>query len=274
MRLPVDQLEATNPNGLATNQLDIENARLRSAWRIYADANWSFPPHEHVHWEFIYFVRGSGRIDIPHATLRPKAYDLVIYPPGMVHSEWSSQVDPEVTLCFVVEIPGDPPTNERLVLPDRTGEIGWLCERIVSEFEAHRRTPLANCYARALLYLVAREWASGVPMRDDPVERAVRYLDSNYCRPIDLALLADVAHVSKSHLVHCFDAKLGTSPMRYLLRVRIEAAKRLLSGGHAQVKEVARQVGFTDPLYFSRAFARQTGTSPTEFRQRSDGETE
>lgn len=268
--LPAEHLESKRQDEVPRHQLEIDRAQLRSAWRIHADANWSFPPHEHEHWEFIYFVRGSGQIDVPHATLRPRAYNLVVYPPGMRHSEQSSNIDPEVTLCFVVEIPGETAVGERLVLPDRTGEMGWLCERIVAEFEAHRRSPLANCYTRALLHLVDREWRAGVPTRDDPVDRAVRYVHSSYSQPIDLTQLADVAHVSRSHLVHCFGARVGMSPLRYVRQVRIEAAKRLLAGGTLSVKEVARQVGFTDPLYFSRAFARHTGVSPTAFRRQAN----
>jgi AraC family transcriptional regulator, arabinose operon regulatory protein len=60
---------------------------------------------------------------------------------------------------------------------------------------------------------------------------------------------------------------MGTSPMQYLRTVRVEAAKRLLVTIETPVGEVAAQVGFEDPLYFSRVFRKVTGKSPTAYRE-------
>jgi AraC family transcriptional regulator of arabinose operon len=61
--------------------------------------------------------------------------------------------------------------------------------------------------------------------------------------------------------------------MRHLQAVRLDAARRLLATTDLPVQAVARQVGYADPLYFSRVFRREVGKSPTGFRE-ATGEAE
>jgi len=73
--------------------------------------------------------------------------------------------------------------------------------------------------------------------------------------------------LSASHLRSLFAAELGVSPIAALQTQRTREARRLLAGGSLTVKEIARQVGYEDPLYFSRAFRKRVGMSPMEYRQ-------
>jgi AraC-like DNA-binding protein len=63
-----------------------------------------------------------------------------------------------------------------------------------------------------------------------------------------------------------FSADLGVSPQQHLAERRIDEARRLLQHGGFPVGAVAERVGFADPYYFSRAFARRVGMSPTAYR--------
>ena len=65
-----------------------------------------------------------------------------------------------------------------------------------------------------------------------------------------------------------FRAATGESPVSYLHRVRIEAAKRLLDETTSNVDEITAAVGYSDPRSFGRLFRRQTGMSPREYRRR------
>ena len=61
-----------------------------------------------------------------------------------------------------------------------------------------------------------------------------------------------------------------TTPHKYLVDLRIEKSKSLLISD-MPISEVAFNVGFTDPLYFSRAFHKATGMSPIQYRKQNAG---
>ena len=73
-------------------------------------------------------------------------------------------------------------------------------------------------------------------------------------------------NISRVTLHRSFVKSCGISPGAYLAEYRIERAKELLKRGVA-VKATALSCGFTDPLYFSKAFCKAEGISPREFRR-------
>ena len=74
--------------------------------------------------------------------------------------------------------------------------------------------------------------------------------------------------VSENYLGRIFHSELGLSPREYLSRLRIHAAKQLLTSTRESITTVAGRVGFEDPAYFSRVFHKLVGESPHTYRQR------
>ena len=244
----------------------IATARILDVGRVQADAAWGMRAHSHGYWEFIYFLRGCGRVEMPHAQFRPQQYHLMVYPPGLSHAEMADPVAPEETVFFAVEVSGVLPMGAPLLLPDQQGDLRWLCEQMAAEHLAGDAT-LCSLYLQAFLHLVERAWQRGIALSPDMVEIARQYLHANYARPVTLEQLAAVARVSATYLSHRFTARVGTSPMRYLQRLRVDEACRLLSTTTAPIHEVAARVGYADSLYFTRVFTRATKQSPTSYRR-------
>lgn len=93
-----------------------------------------------------------------------------------------------------------------------------------------------------------------------------RFIDQNYAKPINYRTLYDLFGYNEKYIASLFKKELGVSPGKYLTGVRMEVAKRLLRAQPAaMLKDVAQQVGFSDPLYFSRVFRETTGISPSVF---------
>lgn len=114
--------------------------------------------------------------------------------------------------------------------------------------------------------LVVRD-SSRVRLAADPVvSAAVAYLREHFAEPIALADLARKCGVSRSALSARFNEALGEAPIQHLIRMRIEHARNLLTEGRLTVSEVAHHVGFEDQAYFTRAFKKHTGTTPSAFR--------
>jgi two-component system, response regulator YesN len=99
------------------------------------------------------------------------------------------------------------------------------------------------------------------------IYQAKKYIDSHYADP-DLSLNSVAAQVnlSANHLSVVFSQETPQTFKEYLTEVRINKAKALLRTTSSSVAEIAYQVGYNDPHYFSAAFKKNTGLSPTEFR--------
>lgn len=99
------------------------------------------------------------------------------------------------------------------------------------------------------------------------VEKAVGYIETNYSYPINVEDIASYVGISRSHLFRSFQNYLRKSPKDFLTEYRIKQACHLLMETDLSVAAIAYSVGFENNLYFSKAFRKQKGVSPTEYRK-------
>jgi AraC family transcriptional regulator len=93
------------------------------------------------------------------------------------------------------------------------------------------------------------------------------YLGSNWTKDITLQELASLVNLSPTHFCRAFKHSTGRSPMRYLLEIKVENARRLLADSTVLISDVAAACGYESPGQFSRAFRRITGATPTQYRR-------
>jgi AraC-like DNA-binding protein len=98
--------------------------------------------------------------------------------------------------------------------------------------------------------------------------RARDVMDRDYALPLDVPLLARVAHVSEAHFIRTFRATFGETPNRYLQRRRVERAMVLLRNTDQSVTDICMAVGFSSLGTFSRVFAEVVGEPPSVHRRR------
>lgn len=99
------------------------------------------------------------------------------------------------------------------------------------------------------------------------VEKAKKYIQTNYSYPVTVEDVAAYAGISRSHLFRSFQTYMGKSPKEYLTEYRIRQACHLLKETDLSVSAIAYSVGFENNLYFSKAFKKQKQVSPTEYRK-------
>jgi AraC family transcriptional regulator len=93
------------------------------------------------------------------------------------------------------------------------------------------------------------------------------YIREHIDEPLNREVLAAVAGFSVPHLHRLFTACLGENIAGYVRRVRMERAGRKLRMGAVDITEVALAAGYDTHAAFSKAFRKQYGLSPSEFRQ-------
>ena len=90
-------------------------------------------------------------------------------------------------------------------------------------------------------------------------------IDSNLDKEFNVPALAAQFNISAPTLTRMFRKYLNSSPRKYLIKRRMEDAKQLIRIGRLSFKEIAAVVGYQDSRYFSTAFKKYVGCSPSQF---------
>ena len=102
----------------------------------------------------------------------------------------------------------------------------------------------------------------------DEIANAIQYLTENLDKKIDIDELAKSVFLSHNGLLWKFRQELNTTPSNYLYLLRMQNAKRLLLDCVYSISEIAEMCGYQNPYYFTNAFHKYSGMSPSEFRKR------
>lgn len=251
--------------------------------------HWTIPAHRHegLH-QFQLLLRGSAQCTLdgePHALDAPVA---LMVPPGVVHgfvyardSTGHQVTVPSAALrSLLVQNPALLAQLERplLVPAPALGEDVATCEqlflRLAEEFDHTQpgRTEALQGHALLLaLWFLRRE--NGTPtrrrqqaLRDTLVQRYRALLEQQFRSAPSVAMLARKLGVTADHLSRICRATTGTSALDLLHERLLLEARRLLAYTPATVVDIAHELGFEDPAYFSRFFTKLAGQSPTTYR--------
>ncbi|GAA3486753.1 MULTISPECIES: GlxA family transcriptional regulator [Streptomyces] len=109
--------------------------------------------------------------------------------------------------------------------------------------------------------------------RRAPLRDVQQYVSEHPEADLSVEALAARARLSPRHFARAFQAETGVTPGRYVDRVRLEHARRLLEDGPDGVECVSRACGYGTPEAMRRAFVKALGTAPAEYRRRFRGTT-
>ena len=98
----------------------------------------------------------------------------------------------------------------------------------------------------------------------------LRYIESSYQNPkLSNAELAEKCNISEVYFRKIFTETYKTTPKQFIVEIRINKAKQLLSDGFLYIGAVAEECGFSNQYHFSRLFKEKTGLTPTEYIKRN-----
>ncbi|MDD6072152.1 MAG: AraC family transcriptional regulator [Clostridiales bacterium] len=101
----------------------------------------------------------------------------------------------------------------------------------------------------------------------EEIDKAIMHFNEHYNEDISIEEYAKTHNMSTSWFIRNFKQYTGSTPMQYILSIRIYNAESLLKSNLYNVTEIARIVGYDNPLYFSRIFKKVKGLSPSEYRK-------
>ena len=264
---------------------------------------WHSRRHSHPapQYELHYFLSGEGRFENGGNRHRLGHGELFFTPPEMAHAVETGELhrpvsyyavlfslEPENPLRGFLDAPGFVETFPRHV----GSRHRVLFEELTNRF-AHAsgaRHSAGMHMLQALLWDLAAETggvecpgcvarAEGTPKTVDDaqradsreynihVDRAVQLFERHIADPITMNAVARTLEISQEHLTRLFDRRFGVSPLQYYRRLRMEVAASRLINSTASVKEIAWELGYSNPFHFSRSFKQFAELSPVNYRR-------
>ncbi|UKS26801.1 response regulator [Paenibacillus sp. HWE-109] len=99
------------------------------------------------------------------------------------------------------------------------------------------------------------------------IQKAARYMEDHYAEALPLQLVASHVHLNVTYFSHLFKKVTGRSFIDYLIELRMEKAKQLLSNTDLKITDVSGMIGYDLPNYFAKLFKQTTGLSPKDYRK-------
>ncbi len=118
--------------------------------------------------------------------------------------------------------------------------------------------------------LNAKQADSGEIKNHHVISQAEQYLKENFCDPnISLISVANHVAMSAAYFSTVFSQTTGRSFITYLTALRVERAKELLRTTNMKLADIALEIGYSEPNYFSHVFRKTVGITPKEYRLRN-----
>ncbi|MFQ3789000.1 GlxA family transcriptional regulator [Halomonas sp. A29] len=107
-----------------------------------------------------------------------------------------------------------------------------------------------------------------LPTSRSSLASLLEWITTNIDKPLDIDTLAKQACMSTRTFARRFREQIGTTPLQYILMMRIQRAQELLEVSHMSVDQIAALAGFDSPVTFRTRFRGMVGLTPTEYRRR------
>jgi AraC-like DNA-binding protein len=181
----------------------------------------------------------------------------------------SSNVPPDIIRQLIVQL-----LMKAAVV---AGEIGVSQEELVPAqnvhevLEQHESLVQIRDFAAGILigYINGIKNRRSNREKNDAIEKIIQFIQQNYMHgDLSLNYLSDQFHLSVSHLSKMFKDYTGGNFIDYLMEIRIDKSKELLSGSSEKIRDIAESVGYTNVNSFTRIFKKITGLTPSEYRDR------
>ena len=259
-------------------------------------------PHSHEYLQLWYVLRGSCTHVLNGHEYGYKRFGLFIVPPYAEHYLQTQSEDTTVICCEFSErfISEELAGNDRNVLfdfaylepffmheklsenlfqlkPDSRMQVENLMLELLKHFRNNNKYSMLFIKADLLklLAIIASEYEETqsydkVLLLDKyhtAIDSALAYLDLHFSEKLYLEDVCKISLMSQSSFSYIFKQVTGFTFTEYLMRLRVSKAQELLKNSGLTAQEIAISCGFGDCTYFSSAFRRAVGVSPTQYRK-------
>lgn len=246
------------------------------------DRSFSFPGEAHPFWEMVYVVEGHVGVTADDRIYVLSAGDLIVHKPMEFHKIWSEDDHVRVNIYTFVASGAD-----LAKLENHSGEVNEVAEKqlhelnliakqafvcddggLVMDFRDPVRAQIFALMLEALLLELDKNTSEiGTEEKHSRVfSTVVAFMNDNIHRHLSVEQIARQCNISSSMLKKLFRRYTDSGVMAYFSRMKVNRAMEMLGAG-ASVASVSEKLAYANQFYFSTAFKRQTGYTPTEYRK-------
>jgi AraC family transcriptional regulator of arabinose operon len=232
----------------------------------------TFRPQGTKDWLLIYTLAGSGLYRFPGGEYLTRSHEITLYRPGVFQDyrispetkKWDvlfAHFLPKADWLLWLNWPEKSPGFMTLTLKEPALRR-WVARRLRDMIRlhggslAHRQAFGQNVLEEILLWcdsINPRQTASQLDLR---LRKALDFLGEHLAEPFSEERLGRAAGLSPSRLRHLFRAHMGSSPRRFLEEQRLRRAGELLALSRQTIGEIALELGFANPFYFTLRFKK------------------
>lgn len=235
-----------------------------------------FPLHWHEHIEFQFIIRGNLKIRCNSQIVTLGEHDCLIINANELHEG----IEDSGCECFKFKLHPSFFDQKHYVFNNLIHDdaVTALMFKII---ELYKKPDDASLYTvKGYIFHLIGHLCSHYAVKVLPhsaleqnnekfqkMNAAVSYMYSHYATKIKVEDLAEMSHYTYSYFSSAFKEVFDMPVTKYLLGIRINKASTLLKSTDMNVTEIAACSGFPDTNYFARAFKKETGLSPSEYRR-------
>lgn len=253
-------------------------------YRLYTKPEFfTYRPEGRIDYQLLYiasgkthfFIDGNDRIVTHMVLYRPKEMQKYIYH-GCDHTEvyWVHFTGRDVRNILQQYGMRD---DLKVFYSGALPEYQHIYRKMLQELQMCRENyqEMLTILLRQLFILIHRQLNTCIKIKDvfltEEIDLASMYFNEHYNEEISVEEYAASRHMSINWFIRVFKQYTGTTPMQYVLSIRIANAQNSLEATDCNIAEISSMVGYDNPLYFSRIFKKQRGLSPSEYRKHIRG---
>lgn len=255
------------------------------------------PVHWHDYMEIIYIKKGHGYVTVDLKQYKVSGSTIVLILPGQLHSiEQYDDLSMEYENIFfninMLFSRTEDASVTDFLRPLLTGKItvptvftaisdhydavsacidacDEICKTKPEGYELFIKGKLFEFFY--ILSNRCREDKTSRSMKSlDKMKIIMKHVENHYMEKITISDIAEVAGFSESHFMRYFKETMGTSFIEYLREYRLTMAARLLLASDASILSISEEVGFDNLSYFNRAFKKEYGITPSQYRKQEN----
>ena len=236
----------------------------------------NFPLHWHEHIEFHFVLNGNAKIQCGGQIIEAKKHDCLIINSNELHKS----IDAEDCGCFKFKLRPSFFDNNYYIFNNLVHD-DTVTSLMFNIMQMYNNTDDASLYTVKgyifqLIGFLCRNYSVKTlpPIASQQnreklqkMNNVAKYLQLHYATEIRAETLAEMSHYTYSYFSAAFKEVFGVSLTKYILSIRINKATTLLATTDMNITEIAISSGFSDANYFARAFKKETGYTPSQYRE-------